>query len=406
MPEEPHETAPQPEIVVNNKPSPQNDYIAPVPQPVEAVNPTPEVSQAPGTPIPPSPVIASKSKLPGWLKNKKIVIAIISAAIVLIGSGSAWAYVSAYQSPQNVITDSIINAITAKTSIYTGTLSSNSSGMDLKVEITAKLAEPANGSMNAKVTATISGKKYVVNGDAFFDQKGDIYFRVGGLRSIITEAEDLIGASSSVAIKAAIDKLVDKVDNTWIMVSTDDLKTYNPEYADSKRCMDQAIKDLKKDNSLLSEVTNLYRKHEFIVLKTNLGQQDGSFGYELKSSNKAQKAFMEGLKGTKIYKSLVACDENFKIDTSDMDTEDPKSSPSDVTIKLWVSTWSHQISKIEANSKSDNWLFKATINPQYNQKVEIDAPKASITLTELKKYIDEYTAAMNAYYQPYYSSYN
>ena len=50
----------------------------------------------------------------GFMKNKKIVIPIIIAVILLIiGGVSAFAY-STYQNPTKVITDSIINAMTAK----------------------------------------------------------------------------------------------------------------------------------------------------------------------------------------------------------------------------------------------------------------------------------------------------
>lgn len=381
------------------------------PAPVVASGPSPSNMRISDTTISQQPIQASKSSgLSGFLKNKKLVIGIVIAfLIVLIGGGSTFAFVSYYQNPEKVIADSIINAVTAKSAVYTGNftydLKSDYSNVKATVEFTAKQANSATGSLNAKLTLTIDGKKTVVAGDALVDSKGDLYFKVDGVAKIVDEAMTTYGTDFDAKTNSTIDKLVQKIDNTWVKVSTDDIATFSEDYSTAKQCVNDAFDKFKDDKAAIAEVTDLYTKNPFIVVKKELPQKDGSFGYEIEYAEKAGTEFGNGLNDTKIYKELNNCDsdaftmtdstssESSSSNSSVYDTEN--STTNVITYKLWVNIWSHQITNFEVvasssnNYSTDKQTGSFYIKPDYSKKVTIDTPSKSITLSELKTYIED-----------------
>jgi hypothetical protein len=388
-----------------------NPNPTPSPVPEVPVTPTP-LQDGPMTSFAPNPVVSSEfarvpdamaaqpvapvisSKKPKWFKQKKFIIGIIVAVLVLlVGGGSAFAYVSYYQNPQKVISDSLINAVTAKSIIATGTLNVSSSGTNVKVEITSKTAN-ATGSFDAKLTVVYGGKTYNISGSALIVGTGDVYFKLSDLAGIVAQAKTSIGISQTSALSTAVDKLVTKIDGTWVKISSNDLKQYSADTATSKTCINDTIKKYKDDKSAIGEITDLYTKHQFIVVEKNLGQVDGSFGYQIKNSNAQLKAFLDGLKNTKIYNSLHNCDKTFVIDTTGMSTKDETDKNN--TVKLWVDVWSHQITKVELNSKDSGTTASAMILPKFNQTVTITAPTTSISLTQLQSYIQDLFTSMQS----------
>jgi hypothetical protein len=363
----------------------------PVVNPESTINP--EQARVPEglnvTPQPAMPVIGSEK--PKWFKQKKFIVGIVVVVLLaLIGGGSAFAYFS-YQNPQKVISDAVINAVTAKTSIYTGTLNVNSKDLKVGVNITSKLAG-ATGSLDADLTITASGKTYKIGGSGLVDNSGDLYFKVNHLAGIVGEIKITLGISQTSSESTAIDQLVAKIDDTWVKVSSNDLKQYSEDTATSKTCINDTVKKFKDDKSAIAEVTDLYAKNPFILVDKALGQVNGSFGYQLKESGSNLKTFLDGLKNTKIYKSLHDCDKTFVIDTNGMSTKDEVDKNG--TVKLWVDVWSHQITKVELNGTDSGTTSSATILPKYNQKVTITAPAKSITLTQLQAYIQDLFTSM------------
>lgn len=404
MPEEPQNNNQQPEPtphfdtfsgqknepVNNTVPTPVGDGPMTNFAPNPVVNPElARIGDTMNTTQPPDPIVNPEK--PKWFKQKKFIIGIAVAVIlVLIGGGSVFAYTT-YQSPKKVLTDAVVNAFTSKTVMLTGDMSVESKDLKVSVTISSKFAE-ATGSVDAKLKVTANGKDYSINGSGLVDKNGDLYFKVEKLAGIVAELKSTLGISQFSSQSEAIDKLVAKIDGTWIKVSSDDLKTYSEESAASKTCINDTIKKFKGDKAALTEVTDLYTKNPFILIDKELGQEKGSFGYQLKGSSKNLKTFLVGLNETKFYKALVDCDESFKIDTSDISTTDEIDKNS--TFKIWVDVWSHQITKIEANDTTDGTTTKLTILPKFNQSVSVTAPATSITLTELQEYIQDLAASM------------
>lgn len=339
------------------------------------------------------PVVAKT----GIFKNKKLIIGIAIAVILVIITGFSVLAVNIYQSPQKVITDSIISAVTAKSAIYEGTLTS--SNKDTKTDVSVKVTTKNTGvvgSLNAEVTVSVDGKKFAVNGDALVDKEGDLYFKVGGLQAMVDEFVKSSGISETYpkSVKSVND-IVKKIDGTWVRISSKDLETYGDQYSKAKTCINKATDQFKNDSVAIAEVTDLYKKHEFIVIDKSLGEKDGSFGYIIKGDNKEAKLFAEGLKATKIYKSLNSCDSSFAISEPGNFTA-PVEEDGEQAVELWVNIWSHKITKISTSSNDGGTAMSFVLKPNYDQKVEIETPKTSITLSELKAYVEELMTAIQS----------
>ena len=339
---------------------------------VEASEPTTGLTSGPETPTP--DVKPKKSK------KKFIIVGVIVLVLAVLGGGGAFAY-NTYQSPQKVISDAIISAVTAKQATYTGTVTLNSNDVKASIALTAKQAEAA-GSVSADITLTSGGKDYTLTGEAIMTSSGDLYVRLTKLDSISATITSLANAELGGADSSAlVQKLVAKVDGAWIKISSDDLKSYSESAASAQSCSNTVIKKYENDSSATKEVTDLYQKHQFIIVDKDLGVVDGSVGYQLKTDKSAATAFADGLKSTKIYKDLHDCDNSFTVDSNTLTTD--SSSTSTGYIQLWANQWSHQLTKLVLSSTSDGTTLNATIKPDFTQAVKIDAPSSTITMSQL-----------------------
>lgn len=335
---------------------------------------------------------------------KRIIILIIALiATTLIGSTLVGADLW-YQSPNKVLNDSIINAFIAKTSIYDLKLDvTNEVGANVdasfNMQLTAKQIN-ATGSLDADFTVTTEGEKYTIGAEALFDDKGDFYFMVKDIKSIVDKLKKDYGyIYLTPDMSLAIDKIVAKIDGTWVKVSSDDLSTYSEDLKKSKECVNTAINKFKNDKTVASEVKDVYENSPFIVIDKELGFKDGNFGYEVKGSSKNLKNFLDGFKETTLYKELNACDDSIKFDTANMDTSEDISEDAP-TVELWVNPWSHRISQINVKDNDDNSDSSLKVLMQYDKKFEITAPSEYISLSDLQSYIEDLMESFYSSYEP------
>jgi hypothetical protein len=338
-------------------------------------------------PVIANPIFSQSQPVAIAKKSKKgiIIAAVAVGVLLLVGGGSALAYNVWYSNPEKVISDAIVNAITVKNPVYTGALSIESDYIDATVDVTTK-ENDTTGSLDAKVSVAMNGQKYSVTGGAIIDLSGNMFFKVGGLRAIF---EDY--SNSGVTIDG-LDEFITKVDNKWIKISSADLKTYDESIAKSNTCVNDTIKKLKNDGSMMNEITDLYKKNPFIVIEKDLGTVNGSRGFEINSKNSIVKTFMDGLKDTKVYKELHNCDDMFTIDTTDMIADATANSENTNTVvELWADSWTHQITKlkVENDDKASGQITKLSIEPKYNQDIKIEAPTDFMTLTQLQSEIEK-----------------
>ena len=359
--------------------------------PVSNVPYTPAVSvpeetavEPPAVPMPvaPKPIVPSpKAKKKGLLTAGIIVI-----VLVIIGSGTALAYTMWYQNPQKVITDALINAATAKTSIYSGVIDVSSDDYVLKLDVTTK-QNAAIGGLDAKLTMTMDEVDYAIDANAVIDKEGDLYFKVEKLNELVKQYTAVI-ADSSPEYAARFEELAARIDGTWIRVSSNDLKAYSEDFATAKTCVNEAVAKFKDDTVAIDEIATLYKNNQFIVVDESLGSKDGSLGYKIEADSAATKAFAEGLKETTIYKSLNDCDETYTIDTSDFDTTSVTDTNNDGKVEIWVSRWTHTLTKISIKGESDGTSTSIIVNPRYDEPVTVETPEVSITIAELQNDIE------------------
>ena len=375
---------------------PVNQYFAPNPViPTEASQVIDNISDPNNSRITDN-TVTSPVDVPIKKKSKKMMIIsiIIALLLVVLGGGAVLGYKVWYSNPEKVITDALINAITAKTSIYKGTVLLDNNTYKVKIDITAKQVDIA-GSFEANLTITTDNKEYIFNGSALMDKTGDVYFKLGNLDNVIAEISGI--ADSFGADSVAINKLVDKINNQWIKISNDDLAQTSNSYYQTKICLNDAFKQFKNDSSAIAEITDLYKKNPLFVIDKELGSKDGSVGYSIKGDSSVTTAFKDGLKNTKIYASIKNCDgdplnledeNNFGIVNSM--TLDTSGSEVESNVELWINSWSHQITKIVANGVDDNGsTMVVELIPQFNQDFAIETPADSLTFADIMPYTTE-----------------
>lgn len=309
-------------------------------------------------------------------KNRKKLIAGIAAVIVLLLIGGVVAaYNLWYQHPQKVVTDSIVNVIKAKSITLKGSM--NISGdQNIRVEFDGS-GEAGKVSVSTKVTGKADGKEVVLSGSGLMDDKGDLYLRAKGIDVMLRGIRSQL---DSVTL-ANFDKLISKVDDKWVKIALSDTKLLSSEAAKAQECSTQVLKKFESDKALANELSDLYKKNEFINIDEKLGSKDGSLGYKLSIKKDAVSAFVNGLQNTKVYKMMHDCDSSFALGEADFSGENNKST---VTGELWVSRWSHEVTQFHMESTEGNSKTMIMLNPQFNKTVTVTAPSEYTTVDKLK----------------------
>lgn len=332
----------------------------------------------------PSPqVAATPVASPKPTRSKKgLLIGLIIAMFVLLGLGLGYVYW--YQNPNKVVMDGLMNAISAKSVTYTGT-ATTSGPTKVVVKLDGGVGS-GGGTVNAKFTFDARGETYTLDSNALIDAKNDLYFKVQNIDNLVNNYRQEIPVDS----QQLLDQVIAKVDNRWMKVSSEDLKSYSAELAKTQECSADAVEKIKTDSNVKSELTELYKKHPFITIDKSLGAKDGSLGYVLITNNDNAKSFNKAFKNTSIYKSLVACDSSFEVkdDTSSASSSDD-TDKENTTAELWVDQWSHQITKVILKDDDNGQKSDLTIEPKFNRPVSVVTPKEFTTLEQLQKDVME-----------------
>jgi hypothetical protein len=316
-------------------------------------------------------------------KRGRLVGLIVAAVLVVLGVAGVLAYNFWYQNPEKVLTDGLVNAIKAKSVLYTGTLSMTGD-QEFKIEVSGK-SNTATGDLTAKVTAKVDGKDMTLSGGALVDDKGDLYFKIANVDNFVKEYRE----TQSPEFQQLIDDLIAKVNDQWIRVNADDLKTFSDAAAAGQTCINDAVKKIQSDESTTTELADTYKKHRFITIEKNLGTQNGSLGYQLTADTTIAKAFVVDFKNTKLYKTLHECDPSIVFDENEMFKTSESTSKEETRTEIWVSQWSHQITKVYSENTTDTNKGIFVIEPKFNEKVDaVKAPEKSTTLKQLQADIE------------------
>jgi hypothetical protein len=388
---------------LNWTPSPAEYPIQDATPALTPFSPIPTSSGIPAEPIGSGPVYDTPLVAPASKKSKKKLIifgSIIAGALVILGGGSALAYNVWYQNPEKVVTDSLVNALTARTAQLTGSLEVKNDEYKVKMTFDAKAATK-NAELAVKVDYTADGQTVKLDGAGHFSADGDLYVKVNNVDSIIST---LTGGEANAS--TAYDALSSKVEGKWIKITSDDIGKFSEDYKKTQGCLEDVTKQVADDKKLGSELVELYKKNNFIVIVESLGARTindtGSLGYVVDLDTKKAKTFAAGLETTEVGKKLKACDStiDFKDFADSLDAEDSDETKSEDVIQVWASRFGHELTEINANGQSDGTEIKAVFNPVFNKDVNIDTPTDAMTLESLQA---EFEKATEAYYAEYYS---
>jgi hypothetical protein len=406
-------TPPQPSPTPADQPQPQSYQPQPAAQyPVETEQlaaveqeaPTqsqqffasPAVGEQPATETP-APMMASQTQPKAPNKKKKFIIGgIIAGAALLLGGGTYAAYALWYQNPEKVLTDAVSNVIRAKTATYSGTLAMDTKDVKVRVVFDGKQASELNGEGNAKITLTSQGKDFVVNGSALVDKDGNLFFKVGNLKTILDDVLKQSGMTSS-----PFDELVAKIDNKWIRVSADDLAEYDKDAGKAQACLTDTMKKIQNDKAVHDGLVKAYENNKFVVIDSSLPGRTingvDSMGYKLSLNNEAAKKFAEAVNEMQFMKDLQKCDssfESFKLDASDI--KSTTGSTSTETVEVSVSRWSHEFTQLKVTGKDDDASGEFILEPIFGKDVTVTAPTDFMTLKELQAEIEKVTQSFGS----------
>ena len=306
-------------------------------------------------------------------RKKGLLAGLIALIIVLIIAALTYAYV--YQNPNKVVADGIMQALNSRSVTYTGTFVTTSTN-----KITADFngsADSRGGSLDMKVHLNALNRKYTIDGSGLLSDKGDLYFKVKNIDELVQNYRKSVPQSS----QGLFDQIVAKINDKWIKISSDDLKSYSPEVATAQRCLTDAFKRMQSDETLRSEAVMAYKQHPFIVIEKTLGSKDGSLGYLLSIDSAKAKSFATAFRATALYKTLHACDKNLELKVDDLKSDRPLNQ--NVNVELWVNNWTHQITKVVVADKKNTTSL--SVLPSFNKPVSVAAPRESTTLEQLQK---------------------
>lgn len=377
-PEQPLEN--EPPVSTNPTPSPE-----PRPEPqvsdVES-EPSPATYSAVKTEAPNAdePAAVTGAVPPKSSRKKSFLIgAIVTGALALVIAGGVLAYNFWFQNPDKVVTDSVLQAITAKTATYSGTLVSTGT-TKLNLSFDGNAADGAS-TTHAKIILSQGATDYTIDGNILFGSEGDLYLKVANARDLVQTYREQIPETA----RANFDQLIDKVNDKWVKIGANDLKSLSQGAGTAQQCMSDVIKDFQKDKQAGEELRKLYEKNRFITVDERLGSRDGSLGYKLGFNTDAAKAFVKESKSTKLYASLQKCDETFSLDETKLFDESAQKGASEVN--LWVDRWTHQITRFQFTGTGEDvraGQVNFLVEPRFNQPVKVETPKEATTLAELR----------------------
>lgn len=358
------------------------------------------------TPVEP-PVLAP---VPSNKRKNIIKTAIIVGALVLLGGGGSGVYAFWYQNPEKAVTDALIHAMSAQSFSGTGLLTTDEKdGYKGKLEITGKSDAEGDAAVAAKLTIDSEEVKTTVTGEGFFSKEGDLFLKVKDAQKLFDE---VIGGSASGIDTTPINKVIEKIDDKWIKISTKETKDVLEELRTAQKCFSDIKSLLTTDKEFrkttLNEVEKLYKNNRFLVISKSLGSRNingtGSLGYQINTDEEKAKSFFEGLESTSLGKKIIECDEDANL--SDFTPEGTKSGDETPDAEVWVSRFGHEITEVKITSVENDTTSIAVLNPVFNRNEEVKVPTESLDISEvLKEFEEAYTEVIrNMYYDEAYDT--
>jgi hypothetical protein len=363
-----------------------------------------EFPEIPHTPEPPeTQTTPYMGVTPTKKSHKKAIIGVLVAVLLVLGSATA-AFGLWYNKPENVVADSFMKVLTAKSSEGTVSAKVTEKGSPT---VTAggdfKQSEASEVLGNAKVTIDNNGKVNTIDGSFAVSKDQTFYVKINQLKKAVdalTEAEPMVGVYTQI-----FDDVIKSVDGKWVSISQSDIKELTGEDQTDKEmvCVEQKYNEFLKDNKQQQELRALYEKHPFIKVKSvGMETVDGVYSnrYELTGDEKVANDFANGVKSLTVFKNIDGClEQDLAKDINDELKDSVKTDNGEKTkVEYWVGVVSHEPVKFNVVSTKDGSTMNLELKPKLNTKPSVEMPKADKTLKDLSKDIE---AATNKFYETF-----
>lgn len=343
--------------------------------------------QPPPTPPTQQPTKPQKTGARRWLPA---IIAGVVLLLVIVGGIIAY---FVYQSPNKVLTDGITNAMSVKTATVSGSINIKASQFDATMTIDG--GSNNDRETTTKVTLDIAPKQagfgsqsIKLDGEVITAKDGALYLKVSKLKETVDKfidplAEQYSSRMPSISpetfkreIQRQLDPTIRELDGQWIKFSADDL---NNESGKEFKCMQEALTLLGTDKNAQNELKKAYKDNPSIAIQRELGLENGSYGFEVKADKAKAESLAAAVRDTTFGKKIASCSDDSSSSTNtDKDT-------SDDTIKIWVSQWGHQITRLQYEGTSDRGV-DGTIDIKFDmgKTAPVDVPNNARSIKEIE----------------------
>lgn len=343
-------------------------------------------------------------------KKKWIIGGIIAGLIALLFGSGVVAY-AVYQNPDKVISDGLVNLFNNQPRSFKGSVAAENDLVKLNLTLDMKGNDKAaRGTLTANVNLKEQKLAFDTTADVAGTVNGDGYIKLNDIDTLVDKVTDTIVRAQAEQykqfgmtmteseIKAQKKQMTDqfnpviaKINNRWIKFGADD----SGEFSKQQKCIAEAFSKFEKDPAMRKELSDVYANNKFVKVKEQLGVKDGSYGYVLDLDKEKLKSFGKNAENTSLVKELKKCGDGS--DASMYDTTSDES-VKNMHVELWVSQWSHQITKLKIHgtdtsskdsSGNTDVMFELTLG--YDKADNITMPNDAIDFKDLQKEIEGLT---------------
>lgn len=350
--------------------------------------------QETAAPVATSPVVKTNDT-----NSRKKLILIIAGAVFVVLLASIAAFSLWYNKPENVVSDSFMKALTAKTS--EGSLSLVLNVKDTKTSVIANYLMNQNNEASGKASVEIDaeGPAYTLSGDFAVDKGQTMYVKVDNVRKAL---EAMVGSDPSAALYLQMfEGVITSVEGKWISVSQKDLQELSGKNPEDKElsCVQGKVTEFQKTKSQQNELRSLYDKHQFIkVAQKGTETIDGVYSnhYVLTPDEAKTKEFFRGVKSLTVFKNIDGCvaDDLAKQVDDGINEKADDSTKTASTIDYWVGVWSHEPVKLLVNTTEGEQKSTLEFKPKLNTNPSVTIPKADKSIIELQQELMSSTEAL------------
>jgi len=317
----------EPEPVAESAPAPEteapadiiNDGVEQAPSadvPAATDTPTPIPGGMPTSPVSTDAAAVAPVAEPKKKKKTGLIIGLVVFLLLVVGGvvGGILFY-NSHEAPEQQVKDAVSNVLKAKT-LGATKVSALESGQLPYIGMSVNSSSTPFGDASFSFDLAIKGTE-------------TFYMKVGGISDLMSKAMASMGgmsgaSSSDEATKKLVDSIVKPFDGNWIALDVTD-----EESKETLRCVNESIKSLSSD-SFRKKMSDAFDKYQFVKYKkdSKVESRDGINYYEVEIDEDLQKKFSKELEGAEELKTLENCSGNIKLSNARKSTLVSPSKPS------------------------------------------------------------------------------